>query len=232
MQKRDWNAIDTVLLDMDGTLLDLHFDTYFWLHHMPSRYAEIHNTSVDKALEHVEPIFDSERGKLSWYCVDYWTKQTSLDIAALKNEIAHLIKIRPHVIEFLAALRNSGKHAVIVTNAHHKSIAIKMRETLLGEHVDGIYSSHDYGVAKESPLFWQRLQETLDFDPKRTLFIDDSLAVLHSARDFGIEFLLTLQQPDSKMPRRNKAETDGFASIHHFDEIMPVIASPTANISI
>ncbi|HBT55971.1 MAG TPA: haloacid dehalogenase, partial [Pseudomonas sp.] len=32
----NWNAIDTVLLDMDGTLLDLHFDNHFWLEHMPA----------------------------------------------------------------------------------------------------------------------------------------------------------------------------------------------------
>lgn len=225
MRTSDWNTIDTVLLDMDGTLLDLHFDNYFWLHHMPKRYAEIHDTSLEHARQHVEPLFNSERGKLNWYCVDYWTEQTALDIGALKDEIAHLVDIRPHVVDFLLALKATGKHAVIVTNAHHKSIAIKMRETLLGEYLDGIYSSHDYGVAKESPLFWQRLQDTLHFDPERTLFIDDSLPVLHSARRFGIEYLLTLQQPDSKMPRRNAADLDGFDSIHHFDEIMPVIAS-------
>ena len=26
----EWDAIDTVLVDMDGTLLDLSFDTFFW----------------------------------------------------------------------------------------------------------------------------------------------------------------------------------------------------------
>ena len=225
MQISDWNAIDTVLLDMDGTLLDLHFDNYFWRHHMPNRYAEIHNTSVDRALQHVRPLFVSEYGKLNWYCVDYWAAQTALDIAALKDEVSHLIQIRPYVIDFLIALKQAGKHTAIVTNAHHKSIAIKMRKTLLGEYLDGIYSSHDYGVAKENPLFWQRLQQSLAFDPKRTLFIDDSLPVLHSAQNFGIEFLLTLQQPDSKMPKRSAADLAEFNSIHHFNEIMPIAAS-------
>ena len=27
----DWQSIDDVLLDMDGTLLDLHYDATFWL---------------------------------------------------------------------------------------------------------------------------------------------------------------------------------------------------------
>ncbi|MCP4043692.1 MAG: haloacid dehalogenase, partial [Gammaproteobacteria bacterium] len=33
----NWNSIHTVLLDMDGTLLDLHFDNQFWLEHVPLR---------------------------------------------------------------------------------------------------------------------------------------------------------------------------------------------------
>ena len=37
--------IDTVLLDMDGTLLDLHYDNHFWLEHLPQRYAELHGIS-------------------------------------------------------------------------------------------------------------------------------------------------------------------------------------------
>ena len=36
----DWNAINTVLLDMDGTILDLHFDNYFWKEYVPQKYAE------------------------------------------------------------------------------------------------------------------------------------------------------------------------------------------------
>lgn len=29
-QKFDWQAIDTVILDLDGTLIDLYFDHRFW----------------------------------------------------------------------------------------------------------------------------------------------------------------------------------------------------------
>ena len=41
----DWENIETVLLDMDGTLLDLHFDNHFWLQHVPVCYAEKHGLS-------------------------------------------------------------------------------------------------------------------------------------------------------------------------------------------
>lgn len=36
----DWQAVDTVLLDMDGTLLDLAFDNYFWQKLVPETYGE------------------------------------------------------------------------------------------------------------------------------------------------------------------------------------------------
>jgi putative hydrolase of the HAD superfamily len=45
----DWQNIQTVFLDMDGTLLDLHFDNHFWLEHMPKRYAEKHDITVEQA---------------------------------------------------------------------------------------------------------------------------------------------------------------------------------------
>ena len=45
MPSLPWHAIDTVLLDMDGTLLDLHYDNHFWMEHLPQRYAELHGVS-------------------------------------------------------------------------------------------------------------------------------------------------------------------------------------------
>ena len=45
----DWSKISTVLLDMDGTILDLHFDNHFWLHHLPLRYSEIHQVNLAEA---------------------------------------------------------------------------------------------------------------------------------------------------------------------------------------
>lgn len=217
----DWHGIDTVLLDMDGTLLDLYFDNHFWLEHLPQRYALHHETSLEHARAHLAALFSAQRGTLNWYCVDYWSRELQLDIAELKCEIEYLIDIRPHVEDFLQRLRQSSRQVWLVTNAHRKSLDIKMRRTGIDRWFDRIVSSHDLSAPKEADVFWQRLRDDFPFDPARALLIDDTASVLHAAQRFGVRHLLTLLQPDSRQARRIDTE---FPGILHFDEIMPPAA--------
>jgi len=214
----DWNDIDTVLLDMDGTLLDLYFDNHFWLEHLPLRYAERHGVSAEQARTLLIDAFAAQRGTLNWYCVDYWSRQLQLDIGELKREVQHLIAIRPHVEIFLQRLHSGSRQVWLVTNAHRKSLNIKMAHTGIERWFDRVICSHDFAHAKEHLEFWRRLRAEYPFDPARTLFIDDSPPVLHAAQQFGIRHLLTLLQPDSRQARREQSE---FPGILHFDEIMP-----------
>ena len=87
----DWNTIDTVLLDMDGTLLDLHFDNQFWQHHVPLRYAEKCDISLQQARDYLQQEYQKVVGQIQWYCLDYWQHKLDLPIAQLKHEIKHLI---------------------------------------------------------------------------------------------------------------------------------------------
>ena len=81
----DWSQIDTVCLDMDGTVLDLRFDNFFWLEEVPRHYAERHGLEAGTALAELQPRLDAVRGTLDWYCVDYWSRQLALDVVALKR---------------------------------------------------------------------------------------------------------------------------------------------------
>lgn len=215
----DWRGIDLVLLDMDGTLLDLRFDTRFWLEQLPGRYAEANRLSLDEALARIRGRMAALSGTLGWYCIDEWSRALGIDVAALKRELAHGICYRDTAVAFLEALAASDKRVMIVTNAHPATIEIKQLRTDIHQYVDAVISSHEYGAAKEQDGFWHALRRQHDFERERTLFIDDSLPVLRAAQRCGIGHILAVSHPDSGEGPR---DTENFDSIRWFTEIMPI----------
>jgi putative hydrolase of the HAD superfamily len=216
-----WEQIDTVLLDMDGTLLDLHFDNHFWREHMPRRYAEERGLPLLDARAELMARYKAVEGTMDWYCLDYWSEQLGMDVAALKEEVDHLIAVHPQVVVFLDAVRAGGRRAVLVTNAHMKSLRLKMQHTRLAGHLDAVYCAHDFGRPKEDPQFWALLRTAEPFEPARTLLVDDSLPVLCSAEDYGLGALLCVHRPDSRAPDK---DVGAFQAIRSFADIMPVPA--------
>lgn len=214
----NWHNIDTVLLDMDGTLLDLHFDNYFWLHHLPKRYSEAHNIEAEEANAEILEKIRTLEGTLNWYCLDHWSELMRMDIPALKQEIQHKIQIRPFAETFLTRLKSLDKKLVLITNSHRKGLELKLQVTEIDQWLDIIISSHDFSIPKEEMGFWQQLELAEPFDKCRTLFIDDTPRILRSAKAFGIEQLVCITKPDSNKPEQDSAE---FLGVNHFDQIMP-----------
>lgn len=212
-----WRDIDTVLLDMDGTLLDLHYDNHFWLKHLPQRYAELHGISRAMADLELTPLFENNAGQLKWYCLDFWSRELKIPVRELKLETAHLIALRPDADTFLAAIKQAGKRVILITNAHRDSLSLKLERIELAPYFERLISSHDYGFPKESPAFWDALQADIGFEPSRSLFIDDTLPILRSARAFGIGHLLAVKQPDSK---KGPKDTEEFAALGDYRELL------------
>ena len=212
-----WRDIDTVLLDMDGTLLDLHYDNHFWLEHLPKRYAELHGISRAMADLELMPLFERNAGQLKWYCLDFWSAELNIPVRELKLETADLIALRPDADTFLAAIKQAGKRVIMITNAHRDSLSLKLERIELAPYFERLISSHDYGFAKESPAFWDALQADIGFEPSRSLFIDDTLPILRSARDFGIAHLLAVKQPDSK---KGPKDTEEFSALGDYRELL------------
>jgi putative hydrolase of the HAD superfamily len=202
----DWDLIDTVLVDMDGTLLDLSFDTFFWREVVPQRYAHENGLTVPAAQRSLAPRFDAKVGTLQWYCLDHWARDLGLDLKTLKREYRQHIRFLPRAQEFLASVRARGKRLSIVTNAHRDTFAVKAEHTGIDRLVDSVVCSHDFAAPKESATFWQALEAHEPFDRQRTLLIEDSLTVLAAARDYGIRHMLAIRRPDSRLPPRAIAD--------------------------
>ena len=213
----DWTQINTVFLDMDGTLMDLAFDNYFWHEYVPLIYSKNNDMDGAAAKQLLLAMYKQQRGKLTWYCTDYWSKQLDLNIKDLKQQVASKVSLFPLVNEFLSWLRANDKRSVLLTNAHMDSVDIKMQETGIRSMFDRIITSHSYGHAKEHDEFWPLLANDESFHPQATLLIDDNVSVLQAAERHGIKHLLSVWRPDTTLPDQ---DTKHFHGIVSFDEIV------------
>jgi HAD superfamily hydrolase (TIGR01509 family) len=195
-----------VLLDLDGTLLDLAFDNHFWRERVPEAFARCRAITLAQARAELEPRFAAREGTLDWYCVEYWSRELELDIGALKQQAAHRVSWLPGAREFLQRVRALGKRLVLITNAHPITLAIKDARTEVISYFDAGFSSHRFGAPKEQPQFWRELAKVEPFDPGRSLFVDDSIEVLRAARDAGIGLIFAVRLPDSSCAGRRHEE--------------------------
>ncbi len=212
----NWNEIETVMLDMDGTLLDLHFDNYFWQEYLPKCWGEANGMDIDTAKETLIPKFKAVEGTLAWYCLDYWSSELGLDVFRLKYDVAYLIKTRPHAEELLFKLNKMGKEVVLLTNAHEKILDVKLKKTRLRKYFDHIISAHTLGSPKEHNEFWELLANTVQFNQEKSLFIDDNPMVLLAAQRYGVRHLLSIAKPDSHVSARTSTD---FPHIGNFREL-------------
>ena len=213
----DWQRIHTVLLDMDGTLLDLRFDNYFWAELVPLRYGQARGMALHEAQAELRPRFAACQGTLQWYCTDHWSRELGMNVAALKHEAREHIRYLPGAEEFLQAVRLLARQVVLVTNAHLDAFVVKAQHTGLAQHFDQIVSSHSFGHPKEDAAFWQRLQTHLQLDCKTALFVDDNVPVLRAARAFGIGQVFAVAKPDSTQPAR---QIDEFPTVQAVAELL------------
>ncbi len=212
-----WDDIETVMLDMDGTLLDKHFDDYFWEVYLPEHYSLLHKISVEEAGRELRARYQEVENSLQWADLEYWSHTLDLDLPELKLRINHLIGVHPYVIEFLEFCLKKRKKLYLVTNAHSKALSIKLEKTSIGAWFDRVICAEEVGFAKEEPEFWPRLQELLGFVPEKSLLVDDTEKVLRVADAFGLGYLIHIACSSSRRPACYSTK---YPSIDYFKELM------------
>ena len=216
--------MNPILFDLDGTLLDLAFDELIWNHHLPALHAQTHGFTLQQSLQFLKAFHLRYQHTLAWYSSAHWSKQVGVDVLQLQKKHQDRICPRPGCIDLLTQLQAVGYSCWLVTNADCASLELKLEKVPLRPYFDVIISSEQIGYAKETLAFWQALQQRHHFIPERAVFIDDTASVLHSARQFGINQLITILQPSSLQASRLQSELD-YPAIDHLTELFPFISA-------
>lgn len=214
----EWDCIDTVFLDMDGTLLDKYFDDFFWEHHVPAVFAEKNNLDERQSRKELLARYKRVENSLQWTDLHFWSRQLELDIPQLKQDVGHMVAELDHTAAFLKYLKSTGKHLCLITNAHPIGLEIKLSKTQIAPYFHQIITSDSVGEAKENVAFWHKLEKHIDFDKRTTFFADDTEKVLQAADRYGIKHLVHIAHASS---RKRPEYSRHFHSIADFRDIIP-----------
>ncbi|HEM55568.1 MAG TPA: hypothetical protein ENO30_02260 [Thermodesulfobium narugense] len=187
MYKKISNDIENIFLDFDGTIVHKEFDRYFWTEYVPLQYSIKNNLPLEDSKEKLYHLYNSYKGQLCWSDIDFWSSKLNLDIESLTQSISGLIKPSKGIYKFFSHAKKNNKRIFILTNAHKKTINIKLKRINIKKQIDKIITCFDLGYPKEHIGFWKKLKSQIEFDPARSVFIDDLEENLMQASKIGIK---------------------------------------------
>ena len=215
----DWQRADILLLDMDGTILDLRFDNHFWTQALPERYAQVHGMTKQDAVDRLAPRFEALYGQLDWYCVEFWSSELDVDVMALKRELAQGIGLLPGAEAFLQAQVDAGRRLWLVTNAHPQTLALKVERTGIDRYFERCVTSHELGHAKEDAQFWAAFDEHCPVPRAGRVMFDDNIRVLDAAKAHGVDQCVQITCPDSGQSQPHQS-AEGFLAVRGLFELV------------
>ena len=147
---------------MDGVLLDTAYDNYFWQKHIPLKYAKLKSLSEEQAIKITHTLFNYKKGSKDWYDLDYWSNMLGLDIEQekLSRDMLDRIQLKEGALDFLEN-NHQNKNLFLVTNAHIKTLNIKMKKFPLAKYFKTVICSHELKHVKEEIAFWFVLRNKL-----------------------------------------------------------------------
>ena len=165
-----WDSIETFFLDMDGTILDLAFDNYFWHDHIPRLYSIKNKISFNKAKIEFEEKYKKRRNTIEWYSLKFWSNELDINLDNELVKTKNRIKIFPGVYNFLNKLKKHKINVVLITNCPREMLNVKFTQAKLWGYFNIIISSEDFGCPKEEDKFWKLLESKI-FLIKTKLFL-------------------------------------------------------------
>ncbi len=187
----DLKGLENILLDMDGVLLDTSYDNFFWQKHIPMKYAELKSINSDQAIRITHSLFNYKKGNKDWYDLDYWSNMLGLDVEQekLSADMINRIKLKKGAVDFLERY-HKDKNLFLVTNAHRKTLNIKMKRFPLLKYFKMVICSHELKYVKEEIPFWFILRNKLNINYDKSLLIEDTMDNIKSAYHCGLKSII------------------------------------------
>jgi HAD superfamily hydrolase (TIGR01509 family) len=184
------NGFDGFLFDMDGTLIDAHYD---WPH-IREQLGVTGRSLIDELNDMPEPV-RSER----WRWIEAYEKNATQDAS-----------LRAGVHELLELLRAAGVRTALITNNNDANTAAILKRFALA--FDCVLT-RDSGFWKPSGDPFVEAMRQLQVKPDRCMAVGDSRHDVHAARAVGCARLCLLHEQRDEL---GDAEDLRFADIPAF----------------
>ena len=123
------------------------------------------------------------------------------------------VKLYPGALDALARLREKGLRLWLLSNAQRVFTAFELQHLGLGEQLDGIFISSDYGCRKPDSRFYQALIDEKGLDVARCLMIgNDRDTDIAGAQALGMATLY--MHTELTPPQQSKADPKLHPSCH------------------
>tara|TARA_B100000949_G_scaffold230528_1_gene241181 strand:+ start:1041 stop:1685 length:645 start_codon:yes stop_codon:yes gene_type:complete len=194
-------VIKNFLIDLDGVILDLKYDSFFWKEHIPKIYSKLHKISYKEAQTITKQIFNYKKKTMDWYDINYWSNMLSFDVNKEKENNMERIALINGSKNFLEDLIRHDKNLYLITNAHPKTLQIKLKKYNIRKYFKSIICSHELNYIKEETQFWYILKNKLNIRFEDSVLIEDSLDNLMAAQSAGLKNLVYVSKksPQSRI---------------------------------
>lgn len=139
-------------------------------------------------------------------------------IAMLKNKYETEIPAKPRVAETLRALKARGASVNVLTASPHIFLDPSMKRLGLYDLFDNLWSVEDFPVTKADPLIYKLAAKRLGRNVEECAMVDDSIAVIHAARESGMYTVGVYDDFSSAFEREMKKSSDKY--IYSLEELL------------
>lgn len=186
-------ALQTVLFDLDGTLIDsiqLIIDSY---HHT----LAVHGIPARTDQEWLDGIGTPLRVQFAEWAHDEERMEAMIDTYREYNIFHHdsRVSVYPGVVDMVQAVRAAGCRTGLVTSKNRVGAFRGLRVAGLEEAMDVVIGADDVVHPKPHREPVDRAVAHLGADPARTVYVGDSVHDMHSGRSAGVRTAAVLWGP-------------------------------------